>query len=240
MGVLAVCSIALAFGFFGSVPLVGPIAIMVLSRAARRKFDEARRVAVGAAVAEGIYAAIAFWGFTTFLARHSSVVPISHAATAVLLVALGARFVSWRPMDGRDRRATRSGTVLLGFSVSALNPTLLLTWSAAVAFIYSKGLGNQPPLVAVPFGVSAAAGVGGWLVCFVALLRKYEGKVPRTAMTWAVRVMGVVLVGLGTWSGMQLAKWAHDQQGPPRPATHRQPGNLRPLTCLSWRASRRT
>lgn len=222
---LAACSIALAFGFFGSVPLVGPIAVMVLSRAARGKFDEARRIGLGAAAAEGIYAGVAFWGFTTFLAKHKSVVPISHGTTAVLLVALGTRFVFWRPVDGRDRRESKSGTVLLGFSVSALNPTLLLTWSAAVAFIYSKGFGNQPALAALPFGVSAAAGVCGWMACFVELLRKYGGKLPRIAITWTVRVMGIVLVGLGIWSGSQLAAWVHARG---------------PVTCLSWQADRRT
>jgi threonine/homoserine/homoserine lactone efflux protein len=204
---LAACGIGLAFGFFGSVPLVGPIAIMILSRAARGSFDEARRIGLGAAVAEGIYAGVAFWGFTTFLARQACVVPISHGITAALLVGLGARFAVWRPTVRQDRRESSSGTALVGFSVSALNPTLLVTWSAAVAFIYSKGLGDQPAVVAISFGASAAAGVGGWVICFVALLRRYEGKLPRTTMTWIVRVMAVVLVGLGAWSGIQLAKW---------------------------------
>lgn len=231
---LAACSIALAFGFFGSVPLAGPIALMVLSRAARRKFDEARRIALGAAIAEGIYAGIAFWGFATFLANHESVVPVSHATTAVLLVALGARFVFWQPVERTDRSEIKAGTALVGFSVSALNPTLLLTWSAAVAFIYSKGLGNQPAVVAVPFGASAAAGVGGWFACFVALLRKYEGRLPRTAMTWTVRVMGLVLVGLGMWSGVQLARWIGEHEAPPG----RRAG-LAALTSPSWRANRR-
>lgn len=226
---LAACCIATAFGFFGSMPLVGPIALMVLSRAARGEFGEARRIGLGAAVAEGIYAGVAFWGFATFLAKHACVVPISHGMTAALLVGLGARFAVWRPAARPDRRESKSGTALVGFSVSALNPTLFVTWSATVAFIYSKGLGNQPAVVALPFGASAAAGVSGWVICFVALLRRYEGKLPRTAMIWTVRAMAVVLVGLGAWSGIQLARWI-DRASSERATA----------TCPSWRASPRT
>lgn len=237
---LAVCSLALVFGFFGSVPLVGPIAIMVLSRAARRRFDEARRIGLGAAIAEGIYAGVAFWGFATFLSKHEGIVPISHASSAVLLAALGARFVFWRPVEHTDRRATKAGTALLGFSVSALNPTLLLTWSGAVAFLYSKGLDREPALVAVPFGASAAAGVGGWMVCFVALLQKFEGRLPRAAMTWTVRIMGLVLVGLGTWSGVQLTKWIEERVERSGRSFERSTRPPTPLTSPSWRADRRT
>ena len=55
MRLLAICALALVFGYIGSMPLAGPVAIMALSRAARRKFGEALRVGLGAAVAEGLY-----------------------------------------------------------------------------------------------------------------------------------------------------------------------------------------
>ena len=136
MRVLFVSLVALAFGFFGSMPLAGPIAVLTVSRAAHDRFDEALRIAAGASIAEGIYAGVAFWGFTTFLARTPLIVPISHGATAIVLTAVGARFVFWRMSEARDAHESRAGTLLLGFTVSMLNPTLLLTWSAAVAFLY--------------------------------------------------------------------------------------------------------
>ena len=75
MRLIAICVMALVFGFVGSMPLAGPIAILAVARATRGRYGEALRVGLGAAVAEGIYAGIAFWGFTTFLARHAIVVP---------------------------------------------------------------------------------------------------------------------------------------------------------------------
>ncbi len=219
MRIVAICAIALAFGFFGSMPIAGPISVMVISRAARRRFDEAVHIGLGAAAAEAISAGVAFFGFTTFLARHEVVVPISHGVTAVVLAALGLRFVVWSPKEQKDRRENKAGTTFVGFSVSAINPTLLVTWTAATAFIFSKGLRETSGLVAVPFGLCAGAGVAAWFWLFVVVLRKYEGKLPRQALTWIVRVLGLALVGLGVWSGVQLAKWLGGDRETPARAT---------------------
>jgi threonine/homoserine/homoserine lactone efflux protein len=234
---LVVCAIALGFGFFGSMPLAGPIAIMVLSRAAEGKLDAAIRIALGAAIAEGIYAGLAFWGFTTFLARHEIVVPISHGVTAVVLVALGVRFVFWKLTEKEDRRRATAGSALLGFTVSALNPTLFVTWSAAVAFLYSKGLREPSAIHAVPFGLCAATGVSLWFVALGWLLKKYEGRLPRKVLTGVVRTLGVALVGLGVWSGVQLVKWLGGERDAP---AHAEPsrGPTTPAEASSTAATR--
>ncbi|HEX4449007.1 MAG TPA: LysE family transporter [Polyangiaceae bacterium] len=208
MNVLAICVMALVFGFVGSMPLAGPIAILAVARATRGRYGEALRVGLGAAVAEGIYASVAFWGFTTFLARHAIVVPISHGTTALVLVGVGVRFVFWRPAEGIETAPeNKAGTVLFGFTVSAVNPTLLLTWSAAVAFLYSRGLHEPPALYALPFGVFAAAGIAGWFTTLAALFKRYGAKVPRAGLTWVVRSMGLLLVVLGLWSGVKLVRY---------------------------------
>jgi threonine/homoserine/homoserine lactone efflux protein len=210
--IAALCGIALAFGFFGSMPLAGPVSLVVVSRAAERKYGQAARVAVGAAVAEGLYAGIAFWGFTSLVARLPLVVPISHAAAALILLGLGVRFAVWKPRTATQKKKPGSGgSTLFGFSLAALNPTLLVTWGAAVAFIYSKGLGRSSALEAVPFGVSAAVGVAGWLLILVAIMRRLEGKLPRGVLTWTIRVLGIALVGLGVWSGAQFVWWARGE-----------------------------
>src|SRR6202044_29871 len=126
-------------------------------------------------------------GFTTFLGRHAIVVPISHGLTAAVLVVLGVRFMFWKPERAPKEPKNGAGTLFLGFSISAINPTLLLTWSAAVAFLVSYGLKGASPIDALPFGVSGGAGIAAWFVLLVALLRKYHGKVPEKAFTWTVR-----------------------------------------------------
>ena len=215
---IAICAIALAFGFFGSTPLAGPISLLVVSRAARGRFEDARRIGWGAAIAEMFYAGFAFWGFATFFSRYAFIVPLSHGVTAVILVLLGLRLAMSAPQGQSTGEQNRTGSFLLGFSISALNPTLLVTWSAAVAFLYSKGLGVTSGAEAIPFGMCAGAGIACWFSLFVALLRKYEGRVPRALLTVIVRMLGVALLALGLWSGIQLLHWLRGARAAPTSA----------------------
>jgi threonine/homoserine/homoserine lactone efflux protein len=212
---LVLCVIAFVIGFVASMPLAGPISVLVVTRAARREFEGALRIGLGAATVEGLYAAVAFWGFATLLSRHDIVVPISHGVTAVVLLALGVRFVAFVPHEKTNPNENKTGNMLLGFSISALNPTLLVTWSAAVAFLYSKGLRETSGAYAIPFGICAGAGVGTWFVIMVKLLRKYEGKHPPSRLARVVRFLGIVLVGLGVWSGVQLVQWLGGKRDTP-------------------------
>ncbi len=207
MGPIAVCAIAAAVAFVGSIPIAGPVAVLTLARAAVGRFGDALRVGLGAAVAEGIYAGVAFWGFATFLARWRLVTPISRAASGILLITLGVRFVFWRPAKAETREDHRAGTALLGFSISALNPTLLVTWSAIVAFLYSRGLDRASPVLAIPFGLSAGAGVATWFVSLVSLLRSFRRRLPQAAFRWAIRTAGLALIVLGIAAAVKFVQW---------------------------------
>jgi threonine/homoserine/homoserine lactone efflux protein len=219
MGLLVVCLTALAFGFFGSVPLAGPIAVMVVSRAADGKSGEALRIGLGASVAEGLYAAIAFWGFSTLLSGSALVVPLSRGAAALVLVGVGIRFAFWHPAERDDKRRDDAGTALLGFTVSALNPTLLVTWSASVAFLH--GYVDQPRnFYAIPFGLCAAAGVASWFLLLVRIMKRYADHVRRHVLALVVRALGIALVALGVWSAVRLgASLMRGSHGPWRSVT---------------------
>jgi threonine/homoserine/homoserine lactone efflux protein len=202
-------------GFVGSVPLAGPIAVMVVSRAAQGRFRDALRISLGASVAEGIYAGGAFWAFTRLLAPNPLVVPISRGAAALVLIALGVRFMFWRPKYEDGASESKAGTALLGFTISAVNPTLFVTWSAIAAFVHSAHEEGSAPteLDSIPFGVAAAAGIACWFAVLIHLLRRLEGKLPRQALTLTVRGLGLCLMGLGVWSAIRLGIWwtnAHD------------------------------
>jgi threonine/homoserine/homoserine lactone efflux protein len=206
--VLAACAVAFAFGYVGSVPLAGPIAVLVLSRAARGKFGEALRIGAGAAVAEGLYAGASFWSFAALVHRSALLVPIARGATALVLLPLGLYFVFWRSTDKRrvERHESRVGTALLGFTISALNPTLFITWSAAVGLSFSRQAWPMSEGDAFPFGLSAAAGVVLWFLTLVLLLRRYESKLRGDVLSWIVRGLGVTLFFIGVWSAFVLAR----------------------------------
>jgi threonine/homoserine/homoserine lactone efflux protein len=205
--VLVLSIIGFLLGFVGSMPLAGPIAVLVVSRAVVKRYVEARRLAYGAAISEAIYAGVSFWGFSTFLARYRSFLPVSHAITAVVLLIVGLQFVRWkpRPPAHETERAGRTPFVL-GFTISALNPTLLATWSAVVTAIYSRQIVVMKSWYALPFGLSAALGIALWFMTMVAFLKRFGGRFPASLVTWVVRSMGMLLIVIALWSGIDLAR----------------------------------
>jgi threonine/homoserine/homoserine lactone efflux protein len=207
VSVLVVALIAFVLGFVGSMPLAGPVSVMVVSRAGVGRFSEALKLALGASIAEGIYAGVAFWGFATFLASHAIAVPISHAVTAVVLLVVGFHFVRWKPKpdeDGKER--TGHGAFVLGFTASMVNPTLLLTWSAVTTAIYSRKIVAMTGLLALPFGLAAGGGIAAWNAVLVALLRRYHQRFPKAVLQWAIRGMGLVLIVIALWSAVDLVR----------------------------------
>ncbi|WP_257462216.1 LysE family translocator [Archangium lipolyticum] len=200
---------AFAFGFIGSIPLTGPIAVLVFSLGVRKRYGVAVRVGLGAALAEALYATVAFWGFTTFLADRPVILPISHGVSAAVLALLGVYFFRWKPEAEEEVAPSSRWHVtgfLLGFTLSALNPTLLATWSAAVAFLYSRQLFTFSEVLALPFGAAAGAGVACWELLFVWLLRRYEDQLPRSALSWVVRAMGLLLLAAAFLAGRDLVR----------------------------------
>jgi threonine/homoserine/homoserine lactone efflux protein len=207
MSTLITSLVAFAFGFIGSIPLTGPIAVMVFSMSVQRRYGAAIRVGLGAALAEALYAAVAFWGFATFLANRPLILPISHGLSALVLSLLGVYFLRWKPEDDEPSEPTRNATgFLLGLTISALNPTLLATWSAAVAFLYARQLFTFSEVLALPFGAAAGAGVACWELLFVWLLRRYENHLPRSALTRVVRGMGLLLIAGALLAGRDLLR----------------------------------
>jgi threonine/homoserine/homoserine lactone efflux protein len=222
MPFVVVSAVAFVFAFVGSMPVAGPGAILVVSRAALREYKSALLVALGGALAEGVYAGLSFWGFATFLARHQVVLPISHGISAVVMIGLGGYFVFWRPRrleetdkDEHQRRREENGSFFLGIAASALNPTLIFTWSAVVAALYSRQIIRLDPLLAFPFGAFCAAGGLAWNLVLLKLLKKLGGKVPDKVLRWFVRAIGLVIVAIGVWSAVGLVLYLHDPQAHP-------------------------
>ena len=209
LAVLTVSLIAFVLGFVGSMPLAGPVSVMVVSRGAMGRFREAILLAVGASIAEGIYAGLAFFGFSTLLARYALAVPISHAVTSVVLLAVGIHFLRWKPSsdeESAEKRGRGRSAFALGFTASIVNPTLLITWSAVTTAIYSRQIVHMTGLLAIPFGLAAGAGIAAWNIVLVAILRRYQHTFPKHVIQWVVRGMGAVLILIALWSTLDLLR----------------------------------
>lgn len=60
---IAALVIGFVLSFLGSVPIAGPIAVIIVSKALEHRNRAAFFISIGASVAESFYAFLAFWGF---------------------------------------------------------------------------------------------------------------------------------------------------------------------------------
>src|SRR5687768_3425522 len=90
---LTVALLGFVFGFVGSMPVAGPIAILVFGRGLEGRMRSGVYLAVGAAIAESIYAYFAYWGFSELLTHHRWIEPVTRTVAAILLIGLGLHFV---------------------------------------------------------------------------------------------------------------------------------------------------
>jgi threonine/homoserine/homoserine lactone efflux protein len=205
-----VAVIGFCFGFVGSIPVAGPISILVLERGLSGRQRSGLWIAVGAAVAESVYAALAFFGLGALLVRYPAIVPASQAAGAAALLTLGVLF-AWRgPGRGEPAAQARvpSGSdALLGFTITALNPTFIATWTAAVTAAYATGLIAPAPGHAPLFAVGVGVGIVVWFVILLALTRRYGPRLSRPALGRVVRLLGVVLIGMGGWFAVRFVRF---------------------------------
>ncbi|MBN1654947.1 MAG: LysE family transporter [Deltaproteobacteria bacterium] len=199
------------FGFFGSVPIAGPISILVFSRGLEGQFRNGVYLAVGAAIAEACYAYLAFWGFSEFLVRYAWIDPLSKASAAVILLFLGVKLFA-RPSNRSEvsRPVSSNGrkrSFFLGFTLTALNPTLIATWTAAVAILYSTEILSFSPARALPFSVGTCIGIAGWFCLLLFILARYKSRFNPSTLDKVVRAMGVGLAILGLVFASTFARY---------------------------------
>lgn len=194
-------------GYVGSMPVAGPIALLVLGRGLENRSRNGLSLAFGAAIAESLYAYLAFWGFGAVLARYPWVEETTRFGVAVLLIALGLHFArrqlskastsSSMPKNSGNKR-----NFLLGFAITLLNPTLIATWTFTVTTVYSLGLVTFDATNAVPFSLGALAGIVSWFATMLYLLKRFRSSFPRISLQRTVKLVGIVLIVLGVSLGV--------------------------------------
>ena len=119
---VVVLLIGFTLGFFGSVPLAGPIAVLVFAYGLEGRFRTGIFLSLGAALAESIYAYAAFWGVGTLLGRYPSIVLASHAVIGTLLIGVGIVLTRRQLSAGLEKpsKPRHARALALGFTISIL------------------------------------------------------------------------------------------------------------------------
>lgn len=146
-------------GFVTTIPPGGPVAVLVLSEAIRRRTRSALAIGLGASLAMGVWSTLG-WAGADHMVPPSWIVG-GRLLAGVLLVVVGLVLLFTHP-----KPAVAPPTLARGFAVGALgmgtNPVLLVNFAAAASAWIALGCPPGGVFGAEEFGVGVALGAAAW------------------------------------------------------------------------------
>lgn len=216
---LAAIGAGFAMAFLGSVPPTGPISVLVLQRGVTGRYREGMAVAIGGALIEAIYCGLAVTGFAVLFARFPSIEQGVKVVGILLLLTLGIQYVRFRAKPApapdpsltaeqiaREEAKGERRSFVLGVSVAAANPILIVTWSTSVAMLYTLAGLRFTHVDKAAFATSVFVGMVVWFRVMLLTLRRYSGRVTLLVAQRVIRGAGVVMIALAVASAWSLVK----------------------------------
>jgi threonine/homoserine/homoserine lactone efflux protein len=209
--VLLALSVGFALGYLGSIPAAGPLALSIAAAALEGRARRVIWLAIGGALAEGLWALAAAHGVGWLFAANPALdrgVRFAGSALAIVAGLAIARTPPARPEPADASRAASAAAT--GFLFVALNPSFLATWLASCALLRA-----HPALAttvtgdrATALALGAAIGVVCWFATLAALIARHRDRLA----AWhrqLIRTLGLVLVGIGVvWLAHTLMSWS--------------------------------
>jgi threonine/homoserine/homoserine lactone efflux protein len=199
-----------AMGFVGSIPLAGPVALLVMTRGLAREFTEARLIAGGASLAEGFIAAWVFAGLGMLYSLSPGLAETVKWLGPLALCLIGLWFfIRGVSPDSGEPASDRHGSgasysLSLGIGLVIGNPGMIGTWGGAIAALEGTGFVQASPAGAPWFGLAVAAGVFSWFLLMLKVIRSHRGSLNYRVLNLIVKGIGGVLVGAGALSFASL------------------------------------
>jgi threonine/homoserine/homoserine lactone efflux protein len=207
-------------GFLGSMPIAGPVAVLVLERGLIRRGREGLGVALGAAAAETLYAFLAYWGLGAVLYASPMLLRASRLIGAGVMITLGiyltTRKSAPRPVETTDPApAGRKRTgFLLGLSVTFLNPTIIVSWTVVSTTVHSTGLVAPGLVSAIVFALGVGVGIVVWFATLLHLIHRFQSGLRPQTVDRVLHITGWLVVAIGVVLGVRPFAQAFGWFGP--------------------------
>jgi L-lysine exporter family protein LysE/ArgO len=141
---ITISLVGLIVGFIFSMPIAGPISILITSNALKGRLRYCHRATIGASFADFVFVFIAVFGITKLYSLYKPFIPYILLLGAVFLLYVGYKIyktvVDLEHLDEKSHLAEKikehnKGGFRTGFMISFLNPTLFLSWMTSSFFI---------------------------------------------------------------------------------------------------------
>ena len=201
-----------ALGWLGSMPLAGPVSVMVARRGLAGRVRCGLALAIGAALAETGWCAAALYGCESFLDRWSWLRPAAGAVGGAVMIGLGLKLLLGRPLlrddaagvDAPNRSLWRE--LAVGFSLVFFNVSVLLSWLGILVVLRNLHLDSaltpdsavQSPRIA--FLAAVPLGIVSWFALLLWLTGHTGVRVREVWLQRLVRCLGLILLAAGLWA----------------------------------------
>ncbi len=142
---ITISIVGLVAGFILSMPIAGPISILITSNALKGRMRYCTLATIGASVADFVYVFIAVFGLTKLYSLYKPIIPYILIVGAIFLIYLGIKIartqIDIEHIDDKkhinDKIKKDRGGFLAGFLLNFLNPTLFIGWLTSSFIIIS-------------------------------------------------------------------------------------------------------
>jgi threonine/homoserine/homoserine lactone efflux protein len=194
---LVALGLGASLAFAGSVPMTGPLALLVLDRIIALQRRAALWIALAGALVEGSIAAIVATLLPLVLRHSEAIVLAARLAGAIVIFAIGVILILRPELLESIKTDRKRESFTAGFLTTALNPTLLATWTVAVTALHANGLLDGGPWMGLAFGVGVALGALAWFLLLLVLVRRSLLARLQGRRVEFARIVGLVLTLLG-------------------------------------------
>lgn len=206
MGILVNVLSAFLAGFFASTVAAGPVSFLVLKNALIGRYEESVMMVFGSAVMETIYCSFALTFLGAIFLRGAKIKFFSEIISIFILFIIGIYLFKTdinkktNVKIGKIEDRNKTKPFLTAFILVALNPTIILTWSATTAVLISFKIIEINRLIdVVTFAFFAGIGtiLGG--ITMISLVNRYKLKFSKNLIAKIVSLMGIVLIFLSAY-----------------------------------------
>jgi threonine/homoserine/homoserine lactone efflux protein len=144
--ILTVSVAGLIAGFIFSMPIAGPISILITSNALKGRQRYCNLVSIGASIADFTYVFIAVFGLTKLYSLYKPAIPYILCAGSIFFLFLGYKIIKTKidieHLEDKSHLADKikkkeKGAFYTGFMINFLNPTLFIGVLTSSFFVIS-------------------------------------------------------------------------------------------------------
>jgi threonine/homoserine/homoserine lactone efflux protein len=150
--IITISIVGLIVGFFFSMPIAGPISILITSNAFHGRAKYCYQVTAGASIADFIYVFVALFGLTKLYSLYKPAIPFILLSGSFFLLFMGYKIfrtkIDIEHLDDKSHLPNKidkkiKGAFYTGFMINILNPTLFIGWLTSsfivISFVSSMG-----------------------------------------------------------------------------------------------------